>query len=279
MSRYATFPTEYPLELCASGKRDKARAYLEYCLDLESNTQNAGSFYANGWGISKKTANIWIHDFKEAIEIHHKFWLEKNTQNANRIFNNSQKTGCRQGAGDVPVKSSTGTSSTEFEKSQCAGNVPARKPSINNKQYTSSSEEEKTPKKTHVTDGLFNARFAELRMSTNKFLGSKEKSYESYLRVSNMFDIRVLAYCYKQYFKSFDDANAEQTVGFAKFLDNDLHLSYLPKRFKLKTADNELVGELKDEVFTSDDGRLFELTNKRFLEKLEAKEIMFEGVA
>jgi len=67
MSRYATFPTDYPLELNAQGKRDKARAFLEYCLDLDSDIHNTGTFYARGWNVTRKTACIWVKDFEEAI--------------------------------------------------------------------------------------------------------------------------------------------------------------------------------------------------------------------
>jgi len=275
MSRYALFPTEYPLELCKDKKRDKARAFLEYCLDLDSSIENSGSFYAQAWKINKRTANRWIEDFRIAIEKHHLYWLEKNTENAHRIYKKTKKSVSHLCPTDVPLDRLESTENTGYNEKQCPTDVPPMPLSINNKQYTSSSE----PQKTHVTDGLFNARFAELRLSTNKFLGSKEKSYEAYLRVADMFDIKVLAHCYKQYFKSFKDTDQEQTVGLAKFIDNDMHLSYLPKRLKLITGGVELVGELKDEVFACDDGKLYELNTQRFLEKLEAKEIIFEGVA
>lgn len=278
MSRYATFPTQYPLELCASGKRDKARAFLEYCLDLDSDAKNTGTFYAKGWNVSTKTVSYWIRDFKEAIEKYHQYWLEKNTQNANRIYTNSSKPGKQQGNTKVINLPNESTNIVGFEQNEGNVKVTLGKSSINNKQYTSSSEEQNTPKKTHVNDGLFNTRFADLRMSTNKFLGSKEKSYEAYLRVENMFDIRVIAYSYKQYFKTFQNTDEEQTVGLAKFIDNDMHLSYLPKRIKLLANDVELVGVFKDEIFICDDGKNYELTTTRFLEKIEAKEISFVGV-
>lgn len=278
MSRYATFPTEYPLELNAQGKRDKARAFLEYCLDLDSDTYNTGTFYAKGWNITRKTACIWVKDFEEAIAKHHQYWLEKNTQNASKIYANSEKRGLQRGYTDVTTNTDETPQNRGIEENDVTTMLQSLPTSINNKQYTSSSEAENPPKKTHVNDGLFNTRFADLRMSTNKFLGNKEKSYEAYLRVKDMFDIKVIAYSYKQYFKTFKNADEEQTIGLAKFIDNDMYLSYLPNKIKLLANGVELTGEFKDEIFICDDGKNYELKSTRFLEKIKAKEISFVGV-
>lgn len=46
-----------------AGRRDKARAFLEWWGDHNSDSIQAQRFYANEWGISVSTANAWIKEF------------------------------------------------------------------------------------------------------------------------------------------------------------------------------------------------------------------------
>ena len=69
---YMMMPTSYVLKLQQKGKRDKARAFMEYFYDMHDENINSIRFYQNSWGLkSSNTSGLWIKEFKE--EMHKKF--------------------------------------------------------------------------------------------------------------------------------------------------------------------------------------------------------------
>ena len=65
---YVMMPTEYVEKLQQEGKRDKARAFLEYFIDMHNDSVNSFRFYQQSWGLkSSSTPTVWIKEFKEEI--------------------------------------------------------------------------------------------------------------------------------------------------------------------------------------------------------------------
>ena len=276
MSAYMTMPKEYAMQLQNEGKREKARAFMEYCLDLDNGVSNSISFYAKSWNLSKTGAGKWIKNFKDAIEKHHQYWMEKNTQNFNNIHQNSKKSGVRLVYDECTTKTSTDTENTEFQKTEVYDECTIGVLSINNKQYnnnksTQNQEPEQEQLSCHLDINFFRY-FSELRLSTSKkYLGKKETAYQEYLKVKEMFDIEVIAYAYKRYFNPED----KKTVGLAKFIKEELYLSYLPKNISVKIQGSFVDGTFKDEVFEAVTGAKYKLNYARYLEKIAKKELVF----
>ena len=55
----------YVYDLIKNNRRDKARAFWEYCYDMEHSIHNVD--YASSWGIDDNLANVWISEFYAAI--------------------------------------------------------------------------------------------------------------------------------------------------------------------------------------------------------------------
>lgn len=272
MSAYMTMPKEYVMELQNDGKREKARAFMEYCLDLDNGVANSISFYAKSWNLSKTGASKWIKNFKDAIEKHHQYWIEKNTQNFNKVHNNSIKSGVRLVYDECTEKISTSTIDTEFEKTQVYDECTTGVLSINNKQYNNKKSDQNEEISSCELDINFLRYFSELRLSTSKkYLGKKETAYQEYLKVKNIFEIDVIAYAYKKYFNPDD----EKTVGLAKFIKEELYLSYLPEKISVKIQGSFVDGTFKDEVFEAVTGEKYKLNYARYLEKVANKELIF----
>lgn len=77
---YISIPIDYVRELKGRGQRDKARAFMEYFDDVETNDVNSFSFYAKSWNISKTQVQAWVKEFKYEIERYFSYWLIKNSQ-------------------------------------------------------------------------------------------------------------------------------------------------------------------------------------------------------
>ena len=91
MSTYMMMPKDYARELMRSGKRDKARCFFEYVIDVEDNKINSIRFYANAWDKQRTVVERWVNEFKKEIVKHHEFWAEKNKIHAINVSKISKK--------------------------------------------------------------------------------------------------------------------------------------------------------------------------------------------
>lgn len=95
-------PTDYTDTLKRTGHRSKARAFWEYCDDIDNDEHNSTSFYAKSWGLkAKSTAHVWVKEFKYELERFKAFWELTNSQvqepierlsNDNRTITEPKKT-------------------------------------------------------------------------------------------------------------------------------------------------------------------------------------------
>lgn len=83
---YVMMPTGYVEKLQQEGKRDKARAFLEYFLDMHNDSVNSFRFYQQSWGLkSSSTPVVWIKEFKEEISKFFAFWELKNNSHYSAV--------------------------------------------------------------------------------------------------------------------------------------------------------------------------------------------------
>jgi hypothetical protein len=148
---------------------------------------------------------------------------------------------------------------------------PPYEPSMNRHDEPSPS----APSTSFANDGLFNAVYSELRLSgAQKYLGAKQNVYAAYLTVKAFIGIRDLAVAYKRYTMSV--GSGENIVGLATFIENEMYLSFLPKDMTIILDDGqELSGIMGGGMFQTSDGKRFEFTDARFVEKLMAGDIKF----
>jgi hypothetical protein len=74
-------------------ERNKARAFWEYCYDIEKGEHNSLRFYGQSWGISKTQAGTWIDDFAIQYDLYHDAWKLLNHYGHSSI----KKTTCQSG--------------------------------------------------------------------------------------------------------------------------------------------------------------------------------------
>jgi|GEM_PF-2411696 len=264
---YINVPSNYINKLKQDGKREKARAFMEYFSDMHDDEVNSISFYAQSWGAKDKPKNRgsvqrWIQEFKDEISKYFAFWEIKNTQHYSSVKNQKQHQ-CNTNAKNNPPLS---TENKDFEKIEATPMQHQCNQDFNNNTST------KTEPSNFATDGEFNVIYSELRFVASKWLGGKEKIYKSYERVKSYLNIKVLANAYRVYVSELQDS--ENIVGLSTFIDNEVYLTYLPKKIKIKSEGEEIEGLYSNEVLTTNDGA-FKLSIAKYIEKLKANEMSF----
>lgn len=89
---YMMMPINYIEQLQRTGKRDKARAFMEYFYDMHDERINSLRFYAISWDVSKSTVENWIKDFKIEIDNFFSYWtIHNQSHHKNTLKNDGQK--------------------------------------------------------------------------------------------------------------------------------------------------------------------------------------------
>ncbi len=88
---YINIPIDYVRSLKNEGKRGKARAFVEYFDDMDTQAINSFSFYAKSWDVSKSTAHDWIKEFKYEIERFFSYWLIKNSDHYSSVQKSAER--------------------------------------------------------------------------------------------------------------------------------------------------------------------------------------------
>lgn len=88
---YFKAPTDFTDSLKRSGKREKARAFWEFCDDISNSEKNTDRFYAESWGISKTGARNWMKEFEIELNRFNDFWELENLRVKN--LSDQKKTG------------------------------------------------------------------------------------------------------------------------------------------------------------------------------------------
>lgn len=109
---YFRAPTDYTDKLKREGKRSKARAFWEYCDDVNSDMHNSERFYAESWGVGKGTVGRWLKEFKHQYDLFVAAWELTNSQA-------KKEAGQLRGSREAKIHSES-TNNTEFDENSGA---------------------------------------------------------------------------------------------------------------------------------------------------------------
>ena len=259
---YINIPIDYVRELKSSAKRDKARAFMEYFDDMDSDSVNAFSFYAKGWNVSKSTAHDWIKEFKHEIERFYAHWMLKNSNHYSSVKNSTERqpNDNRTNEGfKMPISS---------EQNEISRTTTERQP---NEAFNINGVDD-TRERVNFFDPKFEDLYRRARIC-NKKVGKKEEAYQEYMNNHQHISHSDMAYAYMVY------ANDPHTNGkvfnLANFFKNQVYMSYLTPRIRVLKDERVIEGwyEKDKNLLTTDDKELKELTPERFRELVAKGEI------
>lgn len=124
----------------------------------------------------------------------------------------------------------------------------------------------------YVSDIDFNRAFNEFA-SGNKFKGNKKESYSSYKKINVHKNLLLIAI-----YRFLRDVDIERKVGFKKFLDDGVYISYLPRMLEITKDSVVYSGEynLQTNQFVGFDGReLGTIEPDEMLQMMKDKQIGF----
>ena len=258
---YISVPIDYIRELKNSGKRDKARAFMEYFDDMNTNSINAFSFYAHSWGISKTQTQTWIREFKNEIERFFSFWLIKNS----RHFSSVQNSTDRQPTDHRPIDTLKTPITSTLQKNHrpMTDRPPTEAFNLNNNNNSA---------RVNFYDPEFEDLYLRAKHSY-KFAGNKEDAYEEYITNHIHISHTDMAYAYMMHVN--DPQCKGKFYNLANFMKNQIYIAYLLPRIRVM-KDGKMLGGWYDkdnERLETEDGG-WKLTKERFREKVTKGEIV-----
>ena len=259
-------PIDYIESLKAKGNRKKARAFMEYFYDMDSEEDNSYGFYAKSWEVSKSTAYAWVDEFNRECELFISHWELKNK----RHYSYAKNTAERQPNDSRTKKEALKPNNTDFKETNKTATERQPNKALNIDIVVESD---------FATDGEFNAYYSELRFIAGKYVGGKEQTYRSYMKVKDFLNMKVLVKAYKEYVKSVNTYNKEKIQGFSKFIENDMYLAFLPKKIKVISEQGVFEGHYENETLKTTDGRCLGITHSKYIEFLKNQKIDFLEVA
>lgn len=264
--RYMNFPTQYAEELRNKGQRNKARAFWEYCYDIEKGEYNSLRFYGQSWGISKTQAGTWIDDFKIQYDLYHDAWKLLNHYGHSSI----KKTTCQSGQQEEDTKNAdklnkigvcndTTCQSGQQDADKVLNPYDSNDSAGNNFQWFNHPE--------------FNDLFFVYSQNT-RFAGKKEEAYIQFTRTEMNPSILILSAV--QYLH--DPLVGGKHYNLANFLKNETYLSYIPKMIKVQHGDQEIIGEydrVNHRIIENGSNRMIVLTPERLVELFKVGALEF----
>lgn len=264
--RYMNFPTQYAEELRNKGQRNKARAFWEYCYDIEKGEYNSLRFYGQSWGISKTQAGTWIDDFKIQYDLYHDAWKLLNHYGHSSI----KKTTCQSGQQDADTKNAdklnkigvcndTTCQIGQQDADKVLNPYDSNDSAGNNFQWFNHPE--------------FNDLFFVYSQNT-RFAGKKEEAYIQFTRTEMNPSILILSAV--QYLH--DPLVGGKHYNLANFLKNETYLSYIPKMIKVQHGDQEIIGEydrVNNRIIENGSNRMIVLTPERLVELFKVGALEF----
>jgi hypothetical protein len=257
------YPVDYVEELNRKGLkgRRKAMAFMSYWHDMQMDEVNSIRFYGEMWGIPKSTAMDWIKEFRNEIERFFAFWSLKNDTHYKSV---RKKIG-HYSDNDRPSKI---PENLDFESSINMGFGYA-----SDKEFNIYDDDKEAVKISNKDRAKFNNLYFIYRMNT-KYAGKKEEALKEYLKIKDEVSYDKLIRAAVLYLR---DPNISKKYNLTNFLKNEIYLSYIPKRMRLKINGEWIEGEYKDDeqMFVGDNGFKGVLVPQRLAELFANKELEF----
>lgn len=230
---YMMMPTSYVSKLQQKGKRDKARAFMEYFYDMHDENINSIRFYQNSWGLkSSNTSGLWIKEFKEEIAKFFTFWELKNNSHYSNVKNEiAQKSHtlkneiAQENSIKVPIK----TISNQIQSHNLKNQIAQEKHEDFNSNISNNinaDSNESTDKISDKANKNYGVNFEILWNRYDKKTSNKGRSQTIYNRRWKNTDIKIMLEAIDKYKASIDLTYLKDFDGFL----NGLIDTYIPKR-------------------------------------------------
>ena len=265
---YRIMPTDYIEELQRSGRRMKARCFMEYFFDYQMGEVNSIGFYAKSWGddrpMSKGTVHKWIKEFVYEIERFWSYHQLKNQQHYRSVKNQSERQVNGKRTKDTPQE--------------------PKKSHSKNQARTASERQVNEALNIYDDDnargGLLRRRYFDdlymiYRLNT-KFAGKKEDAWSAYKQMEDIDQIDHKAMI-RSVVLYLHDKSIEKKYNLTNYLRNQIYLNYIDTRMTVLVDGEWITGKYDDdrEVFTSESGQEYRLTPAKLADKLAAGDLRF----
>ncbi len=291
-NRYKCFPVDYVDQLRSEGKRKKAMAFMDFCMDKESGEYNSVRFYAEAWGVGKSTAARWIKEFRYEIDRFENYWNIKNNynkplrNNKNNLYDkqvesNRQERSAQKSVGQMGHLQGDKWDSEEppkngdFKKQggTKSKNERDKDNNIYNNNYLSNKQ----------TAHLLDARFQEILTAYRVYSGKAYKSEETYKAfikaIEDVKEYRLLITAIKRYF---DDMDVKRRVWLKRFLEEGFYQSYLKPLYRISVDDKEIIGTYNkdtEKLISKDEELVVKIPLNVFDKEIAKNKIQIVGYA
>jgi len=260
---YIKLPTDYVLELKQKGiaGRRKAMAFADYIDDIERGDFNSIRFYANAWNVGKSTAERWIKNFKDEIDLAVAHWELKNNQHYNY-----EKKQVGQMGHQERDKWDTQEAQANVICEEKAGQMGHQERDKALNKYDDNN--------ARVYERLFDDLFNIYNMNSD-FPGSRDKAKDEYIKMCHTVKHIDLVRSTVLYLH--DPKRDGKLNNLSNFLKNEVYINYMPKYIRVFTKGVWMQGEYDrdKETFTSTDGEQMKVLAEVFTSKFTKGEIEF----
>lgn len=268
---YRIYPTDYIESLKNSGKRFKARCFMEYWNDVQFDEVNSIGFYAKSWGrdkpLSKGTVHKWITEFGEEIDRFHSAHLLRGREHTSATLA-ADKSAKNQSERRVNASETFDSSKEPINRDMLEERRTASERRVN--QVNNIYDDDLVRMRRREAEDLYYI----YRLNT-KNAGKKSEAAEAYMSVAERpgFSYRELQ---KAAILYLNDPSIEKKFNLANFLKNEIYLNYITQRVRVDLGDRVIVGEydLESETLKADDGT-WRLTAERLAELLADGKLEF----
>lgn len=230
---YVMVPTSYVERLQQEGKRDKARAFLEYFLDMHNDNVNSFRFYQNSWGLkSSSTPVVWIKEFKEEISKFFTFWELKNNSHYSSVSKTIEQKSNTKETSIEHQKHNTDSINTDISKHQSNTKETAiehqsnKDTNSNNINNINADSSESASENIDNKKNSYSANFEILWNRYDKKSSNKGRSQTIYNRKWKNTDIKIMIEAIDKYKSSIDLTYMKDFDGFL----NGLIETFIPRR-------------------------------------------------
>lgn len=229
---YAMVPTGYVEKLQQNGKRDKARAFLEYFLDMHNDSVNSIRFYQKSWGLSSTgSTHKWAKEFKIEISKFFTYWELKNDKYYTSVQNQSEQNKNTSNNQSEHQNNTTDTNNTSDLESQVntSGNQSEQevnKDTNSNNIYNINADSKESASTKSSNKKSYSANFEILWNRYDKKTSNKGRSQTIYKKKWKNTDIKILIEAIDEYKSKTDFTYLKDFDGFL----NGVIDTYIPRR-------------------------------------------------
>lgn len=230
---YMMIPTSYLTKLQSRGKRDKARAFMEYFLDMHNGSVNSIRFYQTSWGLkSSNTSGLWIKEFKDEISKFFIFWELKNNSHYSNVKNEiAQKSHTLENeiAQENNIKTPIKTIKNKIQSHTLKNQIAQKKHEDFNSNISNNinaDSNESADEKFDSKKKSYSANFEILWNRYDKKTSNKGRSQTIYNKKWKTTDIKIMIEAIDKYKSSIDLTYLKDFDGFL----NGLIETYIPRR-------------------------------------------------